>query len=763
MILVVLLGLAALVPARAEIPVVSVTASGAVGDGHTDDTAAIGKALAQLSGATDEDLTGVLYFPPGSYAVSAPLSFRSGTRVFGPAATVVNVSGYRGPLVKFTGSVHDLYFHLNVASAEGEALVQEDGALRDSYFENCRFSAGTGSAFRAVNVRDCTFLAVDFAGGAGGSAWRVSGKLSHASLLGCRLLAPGPAPVVYLDLPDSGQSVFLSCLLQTGGGAAVRVVAGRDLVFRSVYVINQAAASTTPLWDLQKARSCALQVVNAPAGAGTTPAVAVNGYRSIVEHLADWGSPAPQGRPALWSDDPRLAAENIAQTAAAGGGFQYVAQPTSALFAFLNLPGAQTKLNAWLQGQQVQYPLDATVAGDLTMAHAYDFWLTSPPPLGVPLEKVVALGGFADLRKFGAKPGEDCSAALQAAIQSAANTGGAVYIPEGTWTLAHPVTWSGNLSLWGEGPDRSLLSGSADFAGTLLAPVPGAAQAPPAELSLHGLALNGGDYAVSIPDAVPWGRTVAVQAQFTDQRQCGWQQSSAGLGSVFSDCHWEGAPQGLALTETGPAAAEQALFLRCDFSGLQKLGAAAGGAQVQQAPAHLTWRECSFRNCGGTGLQLGGGAAPAREIVVDDCAFENCATTDAAPYLDALLSNSLIVETHAQRTGGVPPPALFAVAGTNNSVQWCRLTDESETKAPGLLVGGTATLLRAIWSNDALLMLPGSGELLAQGCQWFGNTGRDVSMPLSSFSGGAWQSLTVPTPVPPAPPEPAPDAETGTG
>lgn len=67
-------------------------------------------------------------------------------------------------------------------------------------------------------------------------------------------------------------------------------------------------------------------------------------------------------------------------------------------------------------------------------------------------------GAQANILDFGAVDGEDCSAAFQAAHDSFPSTGGAIYIPDGTFLVNAAVTFTKPIYMFGNGAVQSAIS-----------------------------------------------------------------------------------------------------------------------------------------------------------------------------------------------------------------------------------------------------------------------------------------------------------------
>lgn len=100
----------------------SVKQFGAVGDGTTDDTAALQKALNATKNLVGNDDGATLYFPPGKYLVTAPLKLRqcSGLRLVGASMQTAQIVTASNDLFSLDGPAHFVTMeHLRLISEAG--------------------------------------------------------------------------------------------------------------------------------------------------------------------------------------------------------------------------------------------------------------------------------------------------------------------------------------------------------------------------------------------------------------------------------------------------------------------------------------------------------------------------------------------------------------------------------------------------------------------------------------------------------------------
>lgn len=160
-------------PKSAKGDVTSVRDFGAVGDGVTDDTVAINKALNATSG-------GILYFPSGTYVISKGVRVRSNTHVVGDGKTSIIIAKEgttRGStMLKLENNSNVVFDNICVSgnsSVNYENMDAQDGIhLLDIWnsdtvtVKNCYFIDNIYTGIRDINssnitVENCTFKNTD--------------------------------------------------------------------------------------------------------------------------------------------------------------------------------------------------------------------------------------------------------------------------------------------------------------------------------------------------------------------------------------------------------------------------------------------------------------------------------------------------------------------------------------------------------------------------------------------------------------------------
>ena len=148
---------------------VSVKAFGAVGDGATDDTAAIQRALEELySDIVDQDDTRssrILFFPAGTYNISASLKIPPYARLCGEGidGSVIYQSGGNVPVAVTEDNGGNVYGNIGAASAATPTQISIEGIQFWNGEAYAGFSIDCATNIRFVN---CGFKGTYAAGGA---------------------------------------------------------------------------------------------------------------------------------------------------------------------------------------------------------------------------------------------------------------------------------------------------------------------------------------------------------------------------------------------------------------------------------------------------------------------------------------------------------------------------------------------------------------------------------------------------------------------
>ena len=203
---------------------VSVKDFGAVGDGVTDDTAAIQAAITSVCTLYGKSL----YFPPGTYIISDQITipFSTGWRIFGAsrASTIINQTTNNKPIFRFAAAlthswtIETLSFDYSVQQGPSNTLAipiyfaLDSGDGPSGYFNfkitDCSFS----NCFRAIASRgDSGSISV--------WGWRITGCQFNGSMTGAAIyFVPSPAvgqPNCRID------SVYINC--QASSETSIRV------------------------------------------------------------------------------------------------------------------------------------------------------------------------------------------------------------------------------------------------------------------------------------------------------------------------------------------------------------------------------------------------------------------------------------------------------------------------------------------------------------------------------------------------------------
>ena len=137
----------------------SVRDFGAVGDGATDDTAAINRALYELFAREQEQrVRRSLFFPAGNYVISDTIKIPTYAKIVGegPNSTTITSSDATGPVAQTADSLQQV-----------DATVGSNSAIRPSYItiEGMSFTSTTDiNTFVVDQAKGCTFTNCAFAG-----------------------------------------------------------------------------------------------------------------------------------------------------------------------------------------------------------------------------------------------------------------------------------------------------------------------------------------------------------------------------------------------------------------------------------------------------------------------------------------------------------------------------------------------------------------------------------------------------------------------
>lgn len=164
---------------------VSVKAFGAIGDGATDDTDAIQRALEELySDIVDQDDTRssrILFFPAGTYNISASLKIPPYARLSGEGidGSVIYQSGGNGPVAVTEDNGGNVFGNIGAASATRPTQISIEGIQFWNGEAYAGFSIDCATNIRFVN---CGFKGTYAAGGNDNSNSRAVTVRSTAAL-----------------------------------------------------------------------------------------------------------------------------------------------------------------------------------------------------------------------------------------------------------------------------------------------------------------------------------------------------------------------------------------------------------------------------------------------------------------------------------------------------------------------------------------------------------------------------------------------------
>jgi hypothetical protein len=209
---------------------VNVRDYGAVGDASTDDTAAIQTAINLLTSASYTG--GILYFPPGFYRVTAPLTITKGITVLGSGIGTASGAGNSGgTVIRSTAAAGDVF----TVSSEGGVVFNnftiDSTITKSANTAGIRIQGSTGSG--SINRRS-KITNVNIIGMYDGVVWDTA---SDIVVQGCVIQDYTNIGIYSKQTggTDSGQSLVEGCLiwdLNVGTSqACIRYDKGGDLKF----------------------------------------------------------------------------------------------------------------------------------------------------------------------------------------------------------------------------------------------------------------------------------------------------------------------------------------------------------------------------------------------------------------------------------------------------------------------------------------------------------------------------------------------------
>lgn len=255
---------------------VSVKDFGAVGDGLTDDTAAIQKAIARVKALGG----GVVYFPPGIYLISAALALASATGVSlkgsGALTSVIKATSTSINALAFTTcsgfTIEDLALANTGNATTAGLLLTDSGAVAVSRcsVSGYRFSVDSNVAVnidRTLTISGCTLDAT-------ADAAARSVRLRGASLTGSTLVVGGK-----WDSTTTGNGLELQ------GSASNVTLIGLNLGRQAIGVLYESTWVGTGVVALGcNFGSCTIDLKSDPTSTATAFAdVANQGFGSVVD------------------------------------------------------------------------------------------------------------------------------------------------------------------------------------------------------------------------------------------------------------------------------------------------------------------------------------------------------------------------------------------------------------------------------------------------------------------------------------------------
>ena len=210
---------------------VSVKDFGAVGDGVTDDTAAIQAAINYCAGRT-------LYFPRGTYRCTDTLHINRGIVIVGDGSYLT--------IVKF--SISGVVNGLEIGTGTGGAAALEDVCIRNICFEGAAQDASMGQVRDVVyidTIFKLTFESVQIHG-ADRHALNIRQTL-HAQFKDCRM-EDALEETVYAVEGTNTTLVFDSCYIRVSGKSGLKTnclgITIRSCIFEAIGYINRTTTVT---------------------------------------------------------------------------------------------------------------------------------------------------------------------------------------------------------------------------------------------------------------------------------------------------------------------------------------------------------------------------------------------------------------------------------------------------------------------------------------------------------------------------------------
>lgn len=738
--------------------VINVKDYGATGDYAHDDTDHINLAIADLRPG-DANCGDVLFFPPGTYAITNSISFPNGTRVFGPGAELKGhpaVIRYK-PLIHQNGDIDGLYMQIGLTAAGdgATAFKHENGTMRNCLFERCDIY-GKLAGIYSDNIQDCSFHHLTIDGGDGGIPFYINGYMDNVNVLRCIFQGGTVDTHLALNTPGSGNSLFEGITSHWwSDNSALRLVNGDNITFRLFSTEYVAHGGTVPVFDIQNGNNVALQVSAGAVYSGYTPLsyYNINGNGNILQDVQSVGSDSPADGVVV-TNDPNVIIENFGGIGSSSiGPFNITGTAEKRMFTHCYDSAYFTEVFAiYGPSGELGLPLSPTTEVPLPVPHEVD--IPDDIKLGVAMSAIAAEAGseWVNVADYGADGSDDTddTTAIQAAIDAAINGDTVLYIPSGTYLIGSTIypahsTDHRFVRIIGDGIGQTILKGTNPSADVLYFTDPAISSST--HLKFQDLTFEGGRNHIFGEHEVYFSDCVFSRIEFKNPTKAGIWIQYFDNGNILKDCVFDGGQYGFNMTlDEGQTKSfiDKTLFLRCMFKNQTINGVyleAKAGAQWAGA-FNTVFRDCVFLNITAEAIVIGR-THYGTMFVIDNCTFKDCATTGGLPYVDCYLRASMVLNSDFIRTTAAAPSSQLQLNGASPSflVQNCTFTDTTAgppATAIELKSWTDGTILRQITADGDLAIHPSVVVALQQECSW--NDGADYKE-LYQWNGSSWISL----------------------